>query len=75
MLSQIQPALFDLAIHIPANQKAVINMDISQPCGRRRDEMFWFTVMEMHWKAWASDRAQFPHAFRKYDAGYFGYPM
>jgi hypothetical protein len=55
MLTQIQPALFGLAIYTRVNHKQ-LSVWTPQPCGARRDETFLLTVMEVNGKTWASDR-------------------
>ena len=76
MLKQVHLALFDLEVHTPKNHDMAVDMDISGLWNNIRDE-----VVDLASSSGGScgDRgagqAGFPHIFRKYDAGYFAYPL
>jgi metallopeptidase MepB len=74
MLSQIQPALFDLAIYTPANHKAAIDMDTTVLWNTTRRDVLIQSYGDTS-EDLGFGQAQFPHAFRKCDAGYFAYPL
>lgn len=73
LLDDIQLALFDLAIHTPADHDAAQAMDTTA---------LWNTTRQIDGVLSFGDdedlgfgQGGFPHIFRKYDAGYFAYPM
>jgi metallopeptidase MepB len=74
MLSQIQAALFDLAIHMPTDHKAAMEMDITGLWHATRRETDTVSYGKKP-DDLGFGQAQFPHIFRKYDAGYFAYPL
>lgn len=76
MLKQVHLALFDLAIHTPTNHAASKEMDISKMWNAMRDETVGLvSCQDGAGSDWGWGQAGFPHIFRKYDAGYFAYPL
>lgn len=74
ILSQVQPALFDLAIHSPADHQAARDMDTTALWHQSRKDVLPY-VFHNSDKESGFGQGGFPHVFRKYDAGYFAYPM
>jgi metallopeptidase MepB len=76
MLKQVHLALFDLAIHTPSEHDVIKELEISKLWNVMRDEIVGLPASD---DDFGGDRgagqAGFPHIFRKYDAGYFAYPM
>lgn len=73
MLSQLHAAAFDLVIHTPPTHEAVKAMDTTELWNRmKRDIVELESDDEV---APGVGQAGFPHIFRKYDAGYFAYPL
>jgi metallopeptidase MepB len=76
MLKQIHLALFDLAIHMPSSHHMAKEMDISRLWNDMRDEIVGLaSSADDSGRGWGAGQAGFPHVFRKYDAGYFAYPL
>lgn len=73
VLTQVQPAVFDLEIHTPPTHEASKNIDTTEVWNRTKREV----LVEDYGKGLGcgAGQAQFPHVFRKYDAGYFAYPL
>lgn len=74
ILSQVQPALFDLAVHTPANHRAALEMDTAALWNQTKHEIFQHSFGNAR-EDWGFGQGGFPHIFRKYDAGYFAYPL
>lgn len=74
IISQIQPALFDLAVHTPTDHQAVLGMDVTALWNQTKHEIFQHSFGNRT-EDWGFGQGGFPHIFRKYDAGYFAYPL
>jgi metallopeptidase MepB len=74
ILSQVQPALFDLAIHTPADHQAACDMDTTALWHQSRKDVLPY-ISYSSGKESGFGQGGFPHVFRKYDAGYFAYPL
>ncbi|EWG41479.1 hypothetical protein FVEG_03590 [Fusarium verticillioides 7600] len=74
ILAQVQPAVFDLAIHTPPSHKAALEMDTTEIWNRTKREILThsFGPDPQHWGA---GQARFAHMFRKNDGSYFSYPL
>jgi metallopeptidase MepB len=76
MLKQVRLALFDLAIHTPRDHGMAKEMDISSLWNDMREEIVGLASSDHDLGGSRSaGQAGFPHIFRKYDAGYFAYPL
>jgi metallopeptidase MepB len=76
MLKQAHLALFDLAIHTPSSHNAAREMNISKVWNDMRDEIVASASSDSDYGGdLRFGQAGFPHIFRKYDAGYFAYPL
>ncbi|KAK5655961.1 hypothetical protein OQA88_5098 [Cercophora sp. LCS_1] len=65
MLGQLHVALFDLTIHAPGSHEAAEAMDLTQLWNQLKRDVVGLPL---------GDDEGF-HIFRKYDAGYFAYPL
>ncbi|KAE8443198.1 hypothetical protein EG329_002297 [Mollisiaceae sp. DMI_Dod_QoI] len=74
ILSQVQPALFDLAVHTPADHRAALEMDATALWNQTKHEIIQHSFGNTT-EDWGFGQGGFPHIFRKYDAGYFAYPL
>jgi metallopeptidase MepB len=74
VLSQVQPAVFDLAIHAPRGHQAACDINTTAMWHASRDEVLPYISYDLGQKS-GFGQGGFPHLFRKYDAGYFAYPL
>jgi metallopeptidase MepB len=74
ILSQVQPALFDLAVHTPTDHRAALEMDTTALWNQTKHEIIQHSFGNVA-EDWGFGQGGFPHIFRKYDAGYFAYPL
>ncbi|KAG5755281.1 hypothetical protein H9Q69_005501 [Fusarium xylarioides] len=74
ILSQVQPALFDLAIHTPPTQKAALEMDTTEIWNRTKRDVLTHSFGSNP-QDWGAGQARFAHMFRKNDGSYFAYPL
>ena len=69
MLSSVQLALFDLAIHTPATHEEAQAMNLTKLWNETKRDIVGLPGHS------GIGQAGFPHIFRNYDAGYFAYPL
>ncbi|AEO63859.1 uncharacterized protein THITE_2141870 [Thermothielavioides terrestris NRRL 8126] len=74
MLVMIHRALFDLTIHSPANHQAALEMDTTSLWNASQRDVVGVCVSEEP-DEMSLAHGEFGHIFRKYDAGFFAYPM
>ncbi|KAF5536976.1 hypothetical protein FNAPI_11576 [Fusarium napiforme] len=74
ILAQVQPALFDLAIHTPSSHKAALEMDTTEIWNRTKMDILTHSFGPNP-KDWGAGQARFAHMFRKNDGSYFAYPL
>ncbi|KAF5685255.1 hypothetical protein FCIRC_3558 [Fusarium circinatum] len=74
ILAQVQPALFDLAIHTPLTHKAALEMDTTEVWNRTKRVILTHSFGSNP-QDWGAGQARFAHMFRKNDGSYFAYPL
>ncbi|KLO85683.1 metalloproteinase [Fusarium fujikuroi] len=74
ILAQVQPALFDLAIHMPPTHKAALDMDTTEIWNRMKRDILTHSFGPNP-QDWGAGQARFAHMFRKNDGSYFAYPL
>ncbi|KAF5237750.1 hypothetical protein FANTH_10625 [Fusarium anthophilum] len=74
ILAQVQPALFDLAIHTPLTHKAALEMDTTEVWNRTKRDILTHSFGSNP-QDWGAGQARFAHMFRKNDGSYFAYPL
>ncbi|KAF5655620.1 hypothetical protein F25303_554 [Fusarium sp. NRRL 25303] len=74
ILAQVQPALFDLAIHTPPTHKAALEMDTTEIWNRTKRDILTHSFGPNP-QDWGAGQARFAHMFRKNDGSYFAYPL
>ncbi|KAF4423158.1 metallo ase [Fusarium acutatum] len=74
ILAQVQPALFDLAIHTPPTHKEALEMDTTEIWNRTKREILTHSF-GLNPQNWGAGQARFAHMFRKNDGSYFAYPL
>ncbi|KAF5573097.1 hypothetical protein FPANT_12595 [Fusarium pseudoanthophilum] len=74
ILAQVQPALFDLAIHTPPSHKSALEMDTTEIWNRTKRDILTHSFGPNP-KYWGAGQARFAHIFRKNDGSYFAYPL
>ncbi|KAF4336146.1 metallo ase [Fusarium beomiforme] len=74
ILAQVQPALFDLAIHSPSSHKAALDMDTTEIWNRTKRNVLTHSFGPNP-QNWGAGQARFAHMFRKNDGSYFAYPL
>jgi len=74
ILAQVQPALFDMAIHAPADHQVLCSAYTTELWIKSRRDVLPY----VHYGSSQDSgfgQGGFPHIFRKNDAGYFTYPL
>ena len=71
MLGQVHLALFDLDIHSPGSHEAAQRIDLTRLWNESKRDIVGLPLGGDE----GFGQAGFPHIFRKYDAGYFAYPL
>ncbi|KAF4502968.1 metallo ase [Fusarium agapanthi] len=74
ILAQVQPALFDLAIHTPLTHKAALEMATTEVWNRTKRDILTHSFGPNP-QDWEAGQARFAHMFRKNDGSYFAYPL
>ncbi|KAF5978683.1 hypothetical protein FCOIX_5729 [Fusarium coicis] len=74
ILAQVQPALFDLAIHTPPTHKAALEMDTTEIWNKTKRDILTHSFGPDP-QDWGAGQARFAHMFRKNDGSYFAYPL
>ncbi|KAF9773434.1 hypothetical protein IL306_008772 [Fusarium sp. DS 682] len=74
ILAQVQPALFDLAIHSPPTHEAALEMDTTEIWNRTKRDVLTHSFGSNP-DDWGAGQARFAHIFRKNDGSYFAYPL
>ncbi|KAF5612784.1 uncharacterized protein FTJAE_14009 [Fusarium tjaetaba] len=74
ILAQVQPAVFDLAIHTPPAHKAALEMDTTEIWNRTKRDILTHSLGPDP-QDWGAGQARFAHMFRKNDGSYFAYPL
>lgn len=74
ILAQVQPALFDLAIHTPPTHKDALEMDTTAIWNLTKRDILPYSFGPTPQDLGAG-QARFAHMFRKNDGGYFAYPL
>ncbi|PVH73920.1 zincin [Cadophora sp. DSE1049] len=74
MLTQLHLAIFDVSIHTPSasTNNATDKVNVTTLWNRLKGKIIGLEGDE---EALGIGQAGFPHIFRKYDAGYFAYPL
>jgi Zn-dependent oligopeptidase len=73
-LTDVWPALFDLAIHTPPTHAAALDMDTTEIWNATKQRIIT-TSCGHDPRDWGAGQARFIHIFRHNDAGYFSYPL
>ncbi|KAM0228809.1 hypothetical protein ACHAPO_010445 [Fusarium lateritium] len=74
ILAQVQPALFDLAIHTPPTHEAALEMDTTAIWNSTKKDILPYSSGQNPQDLGAG-QARFAHMFRKNDGSYFAYPL
>jgi len=73
MLGEVHLALFDLAIHSPRGHHPDHELDLTRLWNESKTDVVGLPLGESEDEGFG--QAGFPHILRKYDAGYFAYPL
>ena len=73
MLTQVHLAAFDLIVHSPESHEVAQGMDLTRLWNETKRDIVGLSLGEEEDEGFG--QAGFPHIFRKYDAGYFAYPL
>jgi metallopeptidase MepB len=74
ILAQVQPALFDLAIHTPPTHEAALEMDTTEIWNKTKRDVLTHSFGPNP-RDWGAGQARFAHMFRKNDGSYYAYPL
>ncbi|KAF5553107.1 hypothetical protein FPHYL_8834 [Fusarium phyllophilum] len=74
IVAQVQPALFDLVIHMPTTHEAALEMDTTEVWNRTKRDILTHSFGSNP-KDWGAGQARLAHMFRKNDGSYFAYPL
>ncbi|KAH6659174.1 hypothetical protein BKA67DRAFT_509095 [Truncatella angustata] len=75
ILVEVQRAVFDLALHTPADIEAAKEMDTTLLWNTTRREIVGLRMAGEDDGLVSFEQAAFGHIFRRYDAGFFAYPL